>query len=964
MEKTVGIFTFCLITINVIHAQPLLVTVELQNEKQIEKWLDMGHATFEFIENTAVAEVNRADLPLLSAAGFNVQLIDDSPWNENYLLGRVPSDLEAVVPGDVIWHKGGIHLVKLNDEELADIYQLPLKLQPLRKSELPQRYWKTMLEKSIPLSTIEWDPFIQSIVDQVNTDSITAYIQRLQDFRTRLMLSDSSYAASEWIRQKLSSWGLPAVFDSFYVNTSWPGSGYERNVIGTITGSLNPSKIMIICGHFDAIVWWDTSLASWNAPGADDNASGTVAALEAARIFSNYSWDPTIQFIGWAAEELGLYGSYHYAELADSIGLDIGGVLNFDMIGYMDDANLDCIIQRKDPPPLWLSNLFLEAGQTYVPSLLTYEVTSGGGSDWYPFAVHGFPSVGGAERAGSHFNPYYHDTTDKISTLTPNLYTSITKVGVATLAILGTYPGPVEDVVVLDVGTGNSLVVEWTASPENDVIGYRVYWGMQSGIYTDSNLVTGIATTTDTITALTNDSTYYVVVRALDTDDHLSYVATEVTGTPRLVPSPPTGVATTPVSEGIQVDWLPNEELDLAGYRLYRRLNDNPTYDSLNTALLTDTTFIDQPLSGAHRYYYALRAFDLDGNHSPMSDEAYGRPITLDQGILIVDETRNGTNPPDSLQDEFYRYIMANYPYTEYEYGSAGEAPVLADFVPYSTVLWHADEYTDNYASDHVVDFASYLSLGGNMWFIGWRPTANLEGQTSYPFDFSFGDFMYDYYKVSHVEVTTPFDSFIAADGQFGYPRLEVDSVKVPFSAWHGALRYIEAFTPVSGAEQIYTMDMRNNSSAYEGALCGIRYLGNDFKVVYFGFPLYFMDQDDARLAAQQVMVDFGETGVREMPKAITPLSGVILYQNTPNPFAGQTTLRYQLGLSGPVRLRVYNIAGQLVKTLVNSHHEPGQYEILWSGFDEYGRQVSSGVYFYRLETDDESVIRKLTISR
>jgi hypothetical protein len=159
-------------------------------------------------------------------------------------------------------------------------------------------------------------------------------------------------------------------------------------------------------------------------------------------------------------------------------------------------------------------------------------------------------------------------------------------------------------------------------------------------------------------------------------------------------------------------------------------------------------------------------------------------------------------------------------------------------------------------------------------------------------------------------------------------------------------------------------MDMRNNASAYEGALCAVRYLGNDFKVVYFGFPLYFMDQDDARLTAQQVMTDFGETGVAEMPKAISPLSGVILHQNTPNPFTEQTLITYQLGVSGQIRLKVYNIAGQLVKTLVDAHHDPGEYNIVWSGADERGRQVSNGVYFCCLESDEQSVIRKMTILR
>jgi hypothetical protein len=347
-----------------------------------------------------------------------------------------------------------------------------------------------------------------------------------------------------------------------------------------------------------------------------------------------------------------------------------------------------------------------------------------------------------------------------------------------------------------------------------------------------------------------------------------------------------------------------------------------------------------------------------------MSVEAYGRPITLDQGILIVDETRNGTNPPDSLQDEFYRYILDNYPYTEYEYGSAGEAPVLADFVPYSTVLWHTDEYTDNFASDHVADFESYLSLGGNMWFIGWRPTANIAGQTTYPFDFGGGSFMHDYFKISHVEISLPPDSFQAADGLLGYPRLEVDSLKVPFTAWNGVLRYIDALTPTTGAENIYTMDMRNNSSSFEGALCGIRYLGNDFKVVFFGFPLYFMDQDQARLAAQQVMNDFGEVGIAEMPKSVGVAAGILLQQNLPNPFKDQTAIRYQLGRAGNVRLKVYNIAGQLVKTLVNARQESGVYDVVWSGCDDQSRRVPSGVYFCRLETDDHNAIKKMTILR
>jgi flagellar hook assembly protein FlgD len=111
-------------------------------------------------------------------------------------------------------------------------------------------------------------------------------------------------------------------------------------------------------------------------------------------------------------------------------------------------------------------------------------------------------------------------------------------------------------------------------------------------------------------------------------------------------------------------------------------------------------------------------------------------------------------------------------------------------------------------------------------------------------------------------------------------------------------------------------------------------------------------------------MTDFGETGVAEMPKTVNPLSGILLHQNTPNPFTEETAISYQLGIAADVRLQIYNIAGQLVKTLVDAYHEPGQYNVVWSGMDERGRQVSNGVYFCCMDADDQNIIRKMTIVR
>ncbi len=947
-------------------AKPILVAVDLKDLDQIRAWRDLNHPTYEFVAKTAIAEIDDTHIPSLFEQGYSVQVIDESPWTEHYYIGSIPrSGIE--LPPTVIWMKDQTRIIKSSTARVSDFKNLRLEFRELKQRILSERFWDQITVKIVPLRDMEFDPFIQGLVNQVSSDSLASYTQRLQDFQTRLMYTDSSFAASAWIRQKFNSFGYASEFDSFYCSETdygtWPDTGYERNVVARIQGTVNPTRIFIVCGHHDAIIWPDTQSAWTFAPGADDNASAVAAIFEAARIFHNYNWEPSFEFITWAGEEVGLLGSDDYARRADSLDLDLGGIINLDMIGWTNAGQLFCNIQYTYDFCYWLTNLFFHAGQLYAPELTYFEEFFPGGSDDLSFSSRGFPAIWGGERWYFQ-NPNWHRPTDILANITPAMHLGATKAALATLAILGLYPGQVNEVTVADIGDGTSLQVSWSANFEPDVIGYRVYWGLESEVYTDSHFVSGISSTVDTLNALLTDSTYYITVRALDTDNRLSYLATEVSGTPRLVPTAPAGVAATPIQSGIEMTWLRNTELDIAGYRLYRRLNENPTYDSLNTTLLTDTFYVDQPLSGADRYYYAVRAFDLIGNYSVLSDEVYGRPVTMDQGILIVDETLNGTNPPDSLQDAFYRYIMEGYQYTEYEYGTAQQAPILADFVPYSSILWHADDFNSYYASGNIGDFQDYLDLGGNLWFVGWRPTANMQNQNSYPFNFGPGDFMYDYFKTVHVAMTTPLDSFQAADGLLGYPRLEVDTAKVPYPFWNGVLRNIEALTPVGAAEELYTMDMRNNSSPYEGTLCGLRYLGTDYKLVFFGFPLYFMDQNQARLAAQHVMSDFGEVGVAEMPKGIAPASMLMLEQNKPNPFTDKTMISYQLASSGNVRLNVYNIAGQLVKTLVETRQDAGYYSIVWSGLDNLGRRVASGIYFCRLESEHESDIKKITLLR
>jgi hypothetical protein len=88
------------------------------------------------------------------------------------------------------------------------------------------------------------------------------------------------------------------------------------------------------------------------------------------------------------------------------------------------------------------------------------------------------------------------------------------------------------------------------------------------------------------------------------------------------------------------------------------------------------------------------------------------------------------------------------------------------------------------------------------------------------------------------------------------------------------------------------------------------------------------------------------------------------LSQNYPNPFNPATTIKFDIRKKGHVKLRIYNVAGQLVKTLVNDVMDPGSYTREWKGRNNLGAEVASGVYFYRLEAADYENVKKMVLLR
>jgi len=84
--------------------------------------------------------------------------------------------------------------------------------------------------------------------------------------------------------------------------------------------------------------------------------------------------------------------------------------------------------------------------------------------------------------------------------------------------------------------------------------------------------------------------------------------------------------------------------------------------------------------------------------------------------------------------------------------------------------------------------------------------------------------------------------------------------------------------------------------------------------------------------------------------------------QNYPNPFNPSTTIKYAIPQQSFVRIKVYDIVGREVKTLVNTERSPGIYSVQWNGDNNYGSKVSSGIYIYRVVAGNFTQVKKMIL--
>jgi hypothetical protein len=298
---------------------------------------------------------------------------------------------------------------------------------------------------------------IQHIVDQVDTMNLYNDLQWLQGVRDHNAGLQHLEDVRDSILHRFERYGLE-ISEQPFTFSSYNG----LNISGRIRGTEDEAITFINDAHYDGVA---------GAPAADDNGSGVVAFLEAARILSQYQYNHSIRFIGFDLEESGLIGSYHYV---NNGGIEpweqIGGVLNFEMIGYYSDkdstqifpngfdfvfpAAYDSMVAANwkgnflaniaNDSSSWLKNQFDSCAKAFVPELRVISIqTPGNGqatpdlrrSDHAPFWDQGYQALMLTD-AAEFRNANYHTPTDVMDSLDFWFMGNSCKATIATLCVL------------------------------------------------------------------------------------------------------------------------------------------------------------------------------------------------------------------------------------------------------------------------------------------------------------------------------------------------------------------------------------------------------------------------------------------------------------------------------------------------------------------------------------------------
>ena len=419
------------------------------------------------------------------------------------------------------------------------------------------------------------DGRISAALRQVSTERIRANIEKLASFGTRLTLSAQDPAsiaagrgigaAREWIKAEFERYArdcggcLEVKTDSFTEAAAdrIPQPTEITNVYAVLKGTdaENANRIVLVTGHYDSRPS-DTLDVKADAPGANDDASGTAVSLECARVLSKLKFPATIIFLTVAGEEQGLNGSRHFAKMAKDQGWNLEAVLNNDIVGGDKSAGQDHSVVRvfseglpasateqeirrirglggeNDSGSRQLARYIADVGRAYdagVKPMLVFRLDRYlRGGDHSAFNQQGFAAVRFTE-----FREDFHHQHQNVRTDSNNgieygdlakfvdfdYVAHVARLNAATLASLASAPAPPANVHLLTKDLENDSTLTWEASPGGRAAEYEVLW--RSTTSPEWEHVEKFGGVTRATLKLSKDNVIFAV-RAVDAEGHRS----------------------------------------------------------------------------------------------------------------------------------------------------------------------------------------------------------------------------------------------------------------------------------------------------------------------------------------------------------------------------------------------------------------------------------------------------------
>ena len=425
------------------------------------------------------------------------------------------------------------------------------------------------------------DANIVSAMQKVSADQLKANDEKLVSFYTRQTLSSEMpaesgkgiNAAAKWIQSEFEKYSkacggcLEVKADTF---TEGPAERIPKpiqltNVYAILRGTdpENAKRIVMMTGHYDSRCS-GTNDFECQAPGANDDGSGTIAVMEAARVLSRSKFPATIIFLTVPGEEQGLFGSKHFAKMAKSENWNIEAELNNDIVGGDNTSGQDptkvrvfsegipiaatpqelrlirAIGAENDSPSRQLARYIRTVGETYftaakfAPVMIYRQDRYLRGGDHTSFNEEGFAAVRFTEWRENYNHQHQTLRTengieygDLPKFVDFDYVANVTRLNLATLASLASAPAPPANVRLLTRALVNDSTLQWEASAGGRAATYEVVWrSTESPIWTDVKDFGNVTTAT---LPISKDNVIFGV-RAVDTQGHRSLIVTPIPG--------------------------------------------------------------------------------------------------------------------------------------------------------------------------------------------------------------------------------------------------------------------------------------------------------------------------------------------------------------------------------------------------------------------------------------------------